>query len=424
MINNTRCDRSDSTLYPSTHTRLGLGSLAVAALAVLGTLPVSAADVSTDDRLKKIEQQLESLQKENADLKAQLSGPGKSSGTIVRAAGKEQKITLGGMLQSQFEVGNAPDSRFSSNDRFLIRRARLSVAGSFLEDFSWKLEGEFGNGNLRNNGDYRAFGTDVYLNWGHYSFANVRVGQFKTPFGYEQIQSDSVIWFAERSLPSDRFTLGREIGAMVKGDFFTNRLSYSAGIFNGTPFNNGFNDNEKFTYVGRINGTPWKGQIGEWKSQWDVGINGYATKDNSVSVGSFNFDASAAAGIDNLFVGDRRAWGGDTQFKVGRFDLAAEYFRGHFKPKNHVPFTEVDAQGYSVGVAAFVLPKKLQALVRYENFDPNVNVNGDSSDIWVFGLTYFIKDHDLKLQLNYLLGDSAGARDNQGRLLARVQLLF
>ena len=34
---------------------------------------------------------------------------------------------------------------------------------------------------------YRAQITDAFINWNRYSFANVKIGQFKTPFGYEQL---------------------------------------------------------------------------------------------------------------------------------------------------------------------------------------------------------------------------------------------
>lgn len=63
-------------------------------------------------------------------------------------------------------------------------------------------------------------------------------------------------------------------------------------------------------------------------------------------------------------------------------------------------------------------------LVKYETFDPNRDLAGNSSDVWTFGLNYFLKGDDLKLSLNYLLGDAAGARDDQGRVIARMQLVF
>lgn len=62
--------------------------------------------------------------------------------------------------------------------------------------------------------------------------------------------------------------------------------------------------------------------------------------------------------------------------------------------------------------------------MKCETFDPNRDVEGNSSNVWTLGLNYFFKGDDLKLSLNYLLGNNAGARDNQGRVLARMQVVF
>jgi phosphate-selective porin OprO and OprP len=126
---------------------------------------------------------------------------------------------------------------------------------------------------------------------------------------------------------------------------------------------------------------------------------------------------------DNL-TGDRRVWEVDTEFTLGRFELAGEYFRGNFKPLNSVPSNDFDSDGYYVSFAGYVVPKKLQAAVKFESFDPNKRLGGNTTDEWVFGLNYFIKGNDLKLQLNYHLGNPAGLEDNQGRLVCRAQLLF
>lgn len=399
-----------------------------------GALPLQAADpASVEDRLRAIEAQLDSLKKENADLKAQLKSGDKAADSgkavnlpiSVKAKGKESTISLGGLLQTQMEVGDTPDGRFSNNDRFLLRRARINIAGTFAEEnFGWKLEGDFGNGNLKNNSSYRAFATDAYLEWTRYDFAKVKAGQFKTVFGYEQLFSDSSLLFAERSLPTDRFTASRQLGVAVSGDYYEKRLGYSIGAFNGPAQNNGFNDNEKFAYAARVTGTPWKGKIAEMDSNWSLGANAYFSKDSNVSVGNMGFDSVPGGSVDDIFKGDRRVWALDTQFHVGRFDLQAEYFRGHYNPVNNLPSDTLNADGYYITLAAFILPKKLQAVAKFESVDSNVRLSGDSSDAWVFGLNYYIKDHDVKLQLNYHLGSSEGAEDNQGRLIARAQLMF
>jgi phosphate-selective porin OprO/OprP len=416
----------------------GVGSswLVASAIALGGVLPGWAADVGVEDRLRAIEAQLDSLKKENADLKAQLKDsskaiakPAEPGSTVklpatVMAKGKESKITIGGLIQTQLEVGDVPDSRFSENDRFLVRRARLGVAGSFLENFSWKLEGDFGNASLKNNSSYRALATDIYIQWNRYDFANVRVGQFKTLFGHEQLESASARLFAERAMATDQFTISRQVGASVTGDFYEDRLAYGVAAFNGPAQNNGFNDNEKFTYTGRLSGTPWKGKIGELESRWSLGINAYASKDSNVSVSGLDFDSVPGGSVDNIFQGDRRVWAADTQFELGRFEFRGEYFRAYYKALNQLPSAKLDAGGFHLTLAAYVLPRKVQALVRYESLDLDLDSSGNSSDAWVFGVNYYIKGNDLKLQLNYHLGSADGAEDHQGRLIARAQLMF
>ena len=70
------------------------------------------------------------------------------------------------------------------------------------------------------------------------------------------------------------------------------------------------------------------------------------------------------------------------------------------------------------------MPKKLQALVKYEMFNPNTSISGNQNEVWTFGLNYFVKGDDLKLSVNYLLGSPAAGPGNQGRLLTRVQVVF
>jgi hypothetical protein len=89
-----------------------------------------------------------------------------------------------------------------------------------------------------------------------------------------------------------------------------------------------------------------------------------------------------------------------------------------------VPTAKFEASGWHMTAGYFLLPAKLQAVVRRESFDPNSQRGGDVIDSWLFGLNYLIKGDDLKLQVNYLLGDTPGAAADGGRLLTRLQVLF
>ena len=171
-------------------------SLTVYALAASGALgswnAAAAAAVSVEERLKKLEGQVEALQNENAQLKKELGYDPKAPFAVVKPAGKGARMVLGGFLQLQAEFGNAPDARFNDiEDRFFVRRARVNLQGSFLENFDYKLEMDLGANSLSERTGYSAQLTDLFLNWNRYEFANVKAGQYKTHFGWEQILSDT-----------------------------------------------------------------------------------------------------------------------------------------------------------------------------------------------------------------------------------------
>ncbi len=348
-----------------------------------------------------MEARLGTLSSENAALKQQLDSVAKKQGEpVATPAGKEKKLSIGGYIQVQGETGDAPDSRFPVNDRILVRRARLTVKGSFAEDIDFTFQSELGNGNMSENKDYRGQLTDLFIRWKKFDFATVQVGQFKTPFGYEQLIPDTKNPFVERSLPSDKLTLSRQIGAMVSGDFLDERLSYSVGAFNGNKVNNGGNDNENFLTVGRVSGVPVK------------------TKSLTVSAGANVFTTDDAAGASAV---QREGYGLDVQFKAGRLDGAVEWLSVDSNPASGASGT---ADGWAAHVGYMVLAEKLRAGLRYETYDPDTRVSDDESENWTLGLTYFLKGEDLKFSLNYVLGDPAGALSNQGRLLAQAQVIF
>ena len=260
------------------------------------------------------------------------------------------------------------------------------------------------------------------MNWNRYSFANVKLGQFKTPFGYEQLISDTKILTIERSLPNDRLTDGRQVGLAVWGDIVTNRLSYNVGAFDGSGVNNSFNDNNNFMWAGRVSGVVFDGKIADRETRVALGINGLTTHDTGITKTGFGFNSVPGGVVDNLFTGRRDAWGVDAQAKWGALGLEGEYLRSEFKPTGAAHFT---SDGWSLAASADVLPKRLKAFAKFETFDANLSIFANTSDVWTFGLNYFVKGDDLKLSLNYLLGNAPGAPEHgQGRLLARVQLIF
>ena len=328
--------------------------------------------------------------------------------TVVKAAGKEKTLTLGGYIQMQGEAGDAPDSRFNGiNDRFLLRRTRLTVKGAFAENFDFTIQSDFGNNSIGGVSGYRAQLADAFVNWSKYSFANVQIGQLKTPHGYEQLLSDTKTLFVERSLPNDQLTVSRQIGLGVNGAVANKRVTYGAGIFNGNGVNNGVNNGENFMYAGRVAATAWT----RGTDKLAFGVNGFASTDTGITVPM----------LSGSFTGSRTGWGADGQLTLGKLEVGAEFLHMLATRRTGVDGT---AEGWSAFAGYYVLPKTLQAVLRFETYDSNVDAADTTSDTWTLGLNYYLKGDDLKFALNYLFGDPAGPLEDKGRLLGRLQVVF
>lgn len=407
-----------------TNTRLSLLIVLANVWLPVGIHAETVSEPTLDERLRRLETELGALKAENAELRKELGLEGRDGRVVVKPAGRETTLAIGGLLQVQADALDKGDSRFTSeNDRVYLRRARINAAGTFLEEFDFRIELEMA-GSLGESSSMRAQLTDAYINWSRHDFANVRVGQFKSPYGFEQLASDPKLFTIERSLANDRLTLGRQIGVQAGGDGLDKRLSYATGVFNGTGANTSANDNDDFLWAGRVAGVPLQSEIAGHRVRWDAGLNGFTSKDRGLTgqPAEFRFDSTPATPApDNVFAEQKTGVGADTQVKLGGLDLWAEYLRTHYEQSSGRAF---DADGWYVQGAYFVVPKRVQAVLKFDSFDPDQELAGNSTDTWTFGLNYLIKGDDLKIQFNYLLSDIPGNTEQQDKLMLRLQAIF
>src|SRR5438128_5813471 len=281
--------------------------LAAVGLVFVALQPLTAQTASDSARLEKLERAVEQLQKRNAELESEVKNLKKqtasapaapaegSTKTKITSDGKtyveknvavpekppvyviplgpEIKLTLGGFIQANFEDGDvsAFEGRFgltALKDRFRLRRARINLTGDFAEQFDFKVEGDFENSDGINSNRTAFSATDIFVNWHRFAEANIKAGQWKAPFGLEQLTQDPTLIIIERSLPTGAITPERQIGVQLWGKPFTtlwpaqkDLLTYYAGIFNGNGRNINNNDNNNFMYVGRLELMPFKGKV-------------------------------------------------------------------------------------------------------------------------------------------------------------------
>src|SRR5438093_9250 len=459
--------------------------LAAVALVFVALQPLTAQTSSDSARLEKLERAVEQLQKRNAELeqevksmkkqaavasqpaaegrtKTQITSDGKTyveknvaapekPPVYVLPRGPEIKLTLGGFIQVNFEDGDvsAFEGRFGQTalkDRFRLRRARINLTGDFAENFDFKIEGDFEQSDGLSSSRTAFEATDIFVNWHQFPEAQVKIGQWKAPFGLEQLTPDTTLYIIERSLPTGALTPERQIGVQLWGKPFAHiwpeekdLLTYYAGIFNGNGRNTTNSDNQNFMYVGRLELLPFKGKIFGQDSSLKLGgdvLNSRDDKGTNISQSGnllVNTDGSLSAftlpGAD-----ERTAWSVDAWLNVGRFDLIGEYLEEYVNGRtvNGVPpgFANFTTDGFQITSGFFLIPKKFQAAVQWQYLNPGQKGNDGIYSI-TGGLNYYIHGNDLKLMVNYIhtwsdfrQANPEFGQDQFNEVIARVQVMF
>lgn len=157
-----------------------------------------------------------------------------------------KKILIYGYVQGQVEVDQSSedvvgqDGRSLNQNRFLVPRARL-VAEREWKFASVLLELDANNVNGPAAGLQRAEATILYRGQNNPPMPpllSVTLGQFRVPFGEENLQSSAIRYFLERSLPSRAmFPSEIDVGLRVAGGIGWFR--YQLAATNGQPLGTG-----------------------------------------------------------------------------------------------------------------------------------------------------------------------------------------
>ena len=397
---------------------LSAGLLIAAPFAAAGEAPGPL-----EDRLRTLESRVNTLERENADLRIRLGAGGTAPAAgVVAPAGTETRLALGGFTQAQAEFGDAGDARFAGTaDRIFIRRARLYLLAGFAGNFEAKIEGEFGAGSFVAATGLRAQANEIYLGWNRYREASVRIGQLKPAYCTELLAVEYKNLLVERSLGAERIGDSRQVGVSVYGELPALHAGYAVVVANGTGYNSSTNDNSKFQPTARVYVTPLESQTA---GSLTLGADALHATDAGVNKPGFNFDAVPGGATDNLFTGGRDAWGVDAAWHCGLLDVSTELLRMRFRPADRLPDRAFTAEGWQMTAAYFLLPHQLQAVVRREHFDPNISRRGDSTDNWLIGFGLYFKGDDIRLMTDYLFGRAAGLPEDHGRWLTRLQIIY
>ncbi len=134
------------------------------------------------------------------------------------------KFALGGYVQE--DVAFFSDDKNDHPDGTTLRRARINVEGTILDDWGYKFENDFANNSSKV--------TDAFVSYSGLKPVKLTAGQFKEPFSLETLTSGRYTTFIERASLA-AFAPSRNIGfaASTNGD----NWSATLGTFRGNSSN-------------------------------------------------------------------------------------------------------------------------------------------------------------------------------------------
>lgn len=192
--------------------------------------------------LDKLGASVANLEQAVADLQTRLKA--------VEASAKAHRVY--GYLQLRFDHDEATKGR----TEFLLRRARVNVAGPIADRTSYRIEFQLDAREEKSVVPDAARGSKIQVRSAYVDqklgTGRLRVGQAKIPFGYEVLESVPDLWTGERSVVMDALIPDqRDIGVQYRLTDRSERLAFDLGVFNGTGINR-VDDNDAKDFAGRL----------------------------------------------------------------------------------------------------------------------------------------------------------------------------
>ncbi len=302
-------------------------------------------------------------------------------------------LQISGLIQTRYQ-GFEQTGAFNAFD---LHRARLDVKGDINDNWNYEVYTEFaGTTKL----------LDAYTSYKIAEFLKFTAGQFKVPFSYESLVSDSQLEFIDRSQVVEALAgrskdvignqNGRDIGLQVNGSFIKLHdhylFDYTFGVFNGAGYDVATDNNNHKDITGRFTIRP--------------------IKNLALSADFYNGQGSYGAPLKNQ---TRKREGFDGRYVKGGLSLTMEYDNG----------TDgiIRKDGWYAQAAYFVIPKKLQLAAKYDTFDPNKVIPTDRSNWYLGGVNYFFNEW-AKLTVDYSFRREEVVQVKNDLLSAQLQLTF
>lgn len=295
---------------------------------------------------------------------------------------------------------------------FDIPRMRVSLSGGVYRPWlRYSFQYEFS----RTSGESASKIKDAFIEirptGRNYRF---QFGQFKAPFGLQQLTSSGRLQFVDRAITDSKFNPSRDMGAMFSGTVAGRKVGFDAGIFNGSGESVRQNTDSHLV-AGRLYLQPL-GPYSLSESAADAPGRPVLHLGVGARTGKQIRGRTAADIVEDA--DNQTAVNAEFAYKAPRFFSTAEYFWMTDEQDNPVPGPDIDSRGFHAQAGYMVLPRRLDVGVLFSQITPDTDVDDGEVNELRGVVGYYWQAHNLKLQADI---GRLGYGSNFGALSGRAR---
>ena len=298
-----------------------------------------------------------------------------------------------------------PGSPVSSDSEFAVNRGRLKLGGHlFSPAFTVYSEYDIVDNRL----------LDLRATYKFHDWLSVRIGQWKSEFNRERIDSSGKQQFVERSVVTPWFTIDRQQAIMASGRLGKETrgdTSYWFGRLSGAGRGGDTSDADglwlaraQWNFHGRVLGFSQSAIARPDKPTGSVAL--------AAVTGKSGFTAFSSAGGGQL---PGFSDGASDQYRIEQLMFETAYQHGGFSWQQELHWKSIDDKlsgetrrlygGYAQAGMFFSevfesFPEPLELAIRYARVDPDNNRSGDTEKEYTLGSNWFFHGHRNKLTLD------------------------
>jgi phosphate-selective porin len=314
----------------------------------------------------------------------------------------KRTIKLSGYVQARYLNGEGPNTPSTLE----ARRVRLALAGDASPDVDYKVQVDFAGSRkvVIDNTFKTALASkptllDAVVGIRLPGDTKLAIGQFKVPFGLENLTSSTNLDTINRAQVTEALVPGRDLGAQGRDigvqwsgtrALGATPVEFTLGLFDGAGINTG-DDNEHKDLAARLVVKP--------------------SIVPGLALGLARYDGETGA----LGVSHDRT-GGELVYLAGPWVLRSEAIWGEDGTTSKA--------GWYATLVRSVTPR-VQAVARLDRLDPNTDVAGNVTQTVTGGLTWLLtKDGSARWQLNYERKREQAVQLPNDQFLGQIQVGF